>query len=109
RQNEGEIQGALLLFRRAAELYHPEAHDYLGQIYSLIADSELRLNHHLATHAALKIALRYLPAAENLRQMYEELFGPKSRLPAVVRRDYTFQSPPAPPPVPPPVPGGDTG
>src|SRR5947209_12128843 len=95
RQNEGEVQGALLLFRRAAELYHPEAHDYLGQIYSLIADTELRLNHHLAAHAALKIARRYLPSAENVRQMYEELFGPKSRLPAVVRRDYTFESPPA--------------
>src|SRR5262245_33390884 len=35
RQEEGEVPGALLLFRKASELYDPEAHDYLGRIYSL--------------------------------------------------------------------------
>ncbi len=95
RQHEGEFQGALLLFRRAAELYDAEAHDFLGQVYSLIADTELRLNRHIAAHAALKIAIRHMPAAENLRQMQEELFGAQSRLPSLVRRDYVFQSPPA--------------
>lgn len=95
RQHEGEFQGALILFRKAAELYDADAHDYLGQVYSLIADCELRQNRHMAAHAALKIAMRHLPAAENLRKMHEELFGAQSRLPAVVRRDYTFRSPPA--------------
>jgi tetratricopeptide (TPR) repeat protein len=95
RQGEGELPGALLLFRKAAELYDPEAHDYLGQIYSLIADAELRLNHPIASQAALKIAIRHLTGAENLRQMQDEVFGEKSRLPSVARRAYTFRSPPA--------------
>src|SRR5262245_45829205 len=40
RQQEGESAGALLLFRKAAEMYDPSAKDMLAQIYSLIADSE---------------------------------------------------------------------
>ena len=48
RQHEGELAGALLLFRKAAELYDPDAKDILAQVYSLIADSELRLNRPVA-------------------------------------------------------------
>jgi tetratricopeptide (TPR) repeat protein len=95
RRNEGEIAGALLLFRKAADLYDPEARDILGQVYMLIADCELRLNRPVAARAALKIALRYQPGNEQLRQDFETAVGDKSPLPAVARRDYTFQSPPA--------------
>ena len=48
RQQEGELAGALLLFRKAAELYDPEAKDILAEVYSLIADTELRLNRPVA-------------------------------------------------------------
>ncbi|TMQ34018.1 MAG: tetratricopeptide repeat protein [Planctomycetota bacterium] len=93
RQHEGEIQGALLLFRRAAELYDPEAKDVLAQVYSLIGDSELKLNRPVAAHAALQVCQRLRPSDE-LGQDLEALFGPSSRLPAAARRHYTFQSPP---------------
>lgn len=96
RQEEGEIPGALLMFRKAADLYDPEARDYLAQIYSLIANCELKLNRPVAAHAALKLAARCDPANENLRKALGELFDAgQGRLPASARRDYTFQSPPA--------------
>ena len=40
RQNEGEVIGALLLFRKAAEAYDPEAHDQLAHVYEMIARNE---------------------------------------------------------------------
>jgi tetratricopeptide (TPR) repeat protein len=95
RRNEGEIPGALLLFRKAAELYDPEARDVLGNVYMLIGDCELKLNRPVAARAALKIALRYDPANEELRQGFDQAFGDKSRFPVTARREYTFQSPPA--------------
>lgn len=95
RQEEGEIPGALMLFRKAAELYDPEARDYLGRIYSLITECEFKMNRPLAAHAALKLAVHYDPASEELRRGLDDIFGDKSRLPRVARRDYTFLSPPA--------------
>jgi tetratricopeptide (TPR) repeat protein len=94
RQDEGEISGALLLFRKAADLYDPDARDVLGQVYSLVADAEMKLNRPVAAHAALKISLRLMPS-EELRQGMEQLFGAGSRLPEAARRDYSFQSPAA--------------
>src|SRR4051812_12000060 len=44
RHMEGELPGALLLFRKAVEAYAPEAGEMLAQIYALIADCELKLN-----------------------------------------------------------------
>ena len=41
RQSEGEIIGALLLFRKAADAYSPEATDQLAQVHELIARLEL--------------------------------------------------------------------
>jgi tetratricopeptide (TPR) repeat protein len=93
RQQEGEHNGALLLLRRAAELYDPEARDFLGQIYSYIAESELSLNRPVAARAALKIAIHYRPGQEDLREGFESLFGDKSTLPLSARREYSFRSP----------------
>jgi tetratricopeptide (TPR) repeat protein len=95
RQNEGELEGALLLFRKATELYDPEAHDILGQLYSMIAECELKLNRPVAGRAALRIALHHQPGNEDLRKGFEGLFGDKGTLPLSARREYTFQSPPA--------------
>src|SRR5581483_8816205 len=33
RYQEGEVPGALLLFRKAADYYDPEAHDLIAQVY----------------------------------------------------------------------------
>ena len=95
RHAEGELRGAMLLLRRAAELYDPQARDYLAQIYALIADIELRLNNPVAARAALEAAAHLQPDAATLREDLERLFGDKARLPRVARQPYSFQSPPA--------------
>jgi len=91
RRAEGELPGALLLFRKAAERYDPEAHDALGQLYALIADCEVKLNHCVAARAALQLALRFDPANENYRKGMEQLFGAESRWPLSARREYAYQ------------------
>src|SRR5438105_3729773 len=95
RRAEGELPGALLLFRKAAELYDPEARATLGQLHALIADCELKLNHPVAARAALQRAVRFDPATENYRQGLEQIFGPEGRLPLAARREYAFQGLPA--------------
>jgi predicted Zn-dependent protease len=95
RQNEGELTGALLLFRKAADLYDPEARDHLAQIYGMIAEAELKQNRPVAAHAALKIAVHLQPGNQSLREGLETIFSGQSRLPAVARREYTFQGPAA--------------
>jgi tetratricopeptide (TPR) repeat protein len=95
RHQEGEIPGALLLARRAAEAYDPEARPYLAEAYYLIFECEMRLNRPVAARAALRLVVRYTPDDE-LRKTYDALFGPEGRLPAAARRDYTFLSPKSP-------------
>jgi tetratricopeptide (TPR) repeat protein len=95
RQNEGETAGALLLFRKAAELYDPEARNVLGQVYAMIGDNEFKMNRPVAARAALQLALRYQPGNEELRQNFDAIMGDQSRLPACARREYRFQSLPA--------------
>ena len=95
RRAEGELPGALVLFRKAAERYDPEARDVLGQLYGLIADTELKLNRSVAARAALQLAARFDPANENYRKALEQLFGPEGGLPLPARREYSYQSLPA--------------
>src|SRR5258708_295620 len=42
RFHEGEFGGALLLFRKAAEAYDPLAAEQLAQVYTMIADCEMK-------------------------------------------------------------------
>jgi tetratricopeptide (TPR) repeat protein len=93
RYHEGEVAGALLLFRKAADLYAPDALGPLGQAYALIADCELKMNRPVAARAALQIAIRCEPASEELRENLEQIFGKESTLPDAARKEYTFQSP----------------
>ena len=81
RQQEGELIGALMLFRKAAEAYSPDAHEPLAYIHELIADIELRLNRPVAARAALKLSLHLTPGNAELRKAFETLFGPNARLP----------------------------
>jgi tetratricopeptide (TPR) repeat protein len=93
RQAEGELPGAVLLFRKAAELFDPNARDQLGNIYALIAQCEVRLNRPVAARAALRIASHLLPANEEIRQTLDGFFGEKSQLPLAARREYHFLAP----------------
>ena len=52
RRMEGELPGALLLFRKAAELYDPNTKEILSHIYMLIFETEMKLNRPIAARAA---------------------------------------------------------
>src|SRR5262245_13352395 len=95
RQGEGELLGALIQFRKAAEVYDSKAHDILGQIHETIADLELRLNRPVAARAALERAKHFNPTNPDLRQVFEGLFGRDSRLPESARTAYAFRPAPA--------------
>lgn len=91
RMNEGELVGALLLFRKATEAYSLDAAEPLGALYELIADLELRMNRPVAARAALRQAVRLRPTNAELKQTFDAMFGAASRLPACARADYTFR------------------
>jgi tetratricopeptide (TPR) repeat protein len=93
RQSEGEIQGALLLFRKAAEYYDPEAREVLGQVYALIGENELKMNRPVAACWALRTALRFQPSNVELREGIDEVFGDQSRLPLSARSEYSYAAP----------------
>jgi tetratricopeptide (TPR) repeat protein len=92
RFQEGETPGALLLARRAAEAYHPDARPQFAEVYLLVFECEMRMNRPVAARAALRLALRFAPGEEEVNKSFEALFGPEGRLPAAARRDYTFRT-----------------
>jgi len=93
RQQEEETLGALLLFRKAAEHYDPRSSDMLGEIYGVIANTELQLNRPVAARAALEKACFHAPADQEMRQAMQVIFGEESRIPEPARRSYTFRKP----------------
>ncbi len=95
RFQEGEIPGALLLARKAADAYDPEARPYLAEAYYLISECEMRLNRPVAARVALRLVTRWTPGEEDLQKSFDALFGPEGRLPAAARREYAFRSPAA--------------
>jgi tetratricopeptide (TPR) repeat protein len=90
RQQEGELVGALLLFRKAVEAYARDAGEPLAYLHELIADIELRLNRPVAARAALLQSLRLAPGNADVKKAFDGLFGSNSRLPAAARKEYTF-------------------
>jgi tetratricopeptide (TPR) repeat protein len=89
---EGEIAGALILLRKAADLYSPEAHEILAMIEVEIFDCEMKLNHPIAAHAAAELALKHNPSDENLRKGVTDVFGPDNRnLPRVAWQRYEYK------------------
>lgn len=91
RQNEGELIGALMLFRKAADAYDPEAVDQLAHVYELIFRNELMLNRPVAARAALERAVKYQPADAEAKAHFDALFGAESRLPECARKAYAFR------------------
>src|SRR5581483_7466535 len=75
RQFEGELPGALLLYRKAVQLYDPLATDHLSQIQTLIFDCEMKLNHPVAGRAALDLARRLSPSSPELGEIHQQMFG----------------------------------
>jgi tetratricopeptide (TPR) repeat protein len=95
RHFEGELAGALLLFRKAAQLYDPATHNMLAEVHEAIAECELRLNRPVAARAALAISMKHQPAELGIREEFDRLFGSASRLPATARREFRLQELPA--------------
>jgi tetratricopeptide (TPR) repeat protein len=95
RHAEGEFMGALLLARKAAELYDPEAHDTLVELFLMIFDCEMRCNRPVAGRAALERVIHLMPAEQEFRDNFEQIFGDASRFPAAACKGYTFRFPEA--------------
>lgn len=94
RMQEGEVAGALLLFRKAAEYFDPDARGFLGQVHASIFECEMKMNRPQAALAALKTAIHLIPDDE-LVKAKEGIFGAESQLPESARSEYQFKSPPA--------------
>lgn len=93
RYQEGEIRGALMLFRKAADNYDPQATDLIAQVEEYIAECEMRLNRPVAATAAMRHALVLRPTDAELREHFDHLLGPESHLPEAARKEYRFQAP----------------
>jgi tetratricopeptide (TPR) repeat protein len=94
RYQEGELAGALLLARKAADAYDPQAHAYLARVYSLLFELEMQMNRPVAARAAMRQVLHYEPSDEELRKRFDEIFGEEAALPASARREYALQNAP---------------
>lgn len=90
RYQEGESKGALLLARRAAEAYAPEAREYLADVYQIIYQGEMNLNHPIAGRLALQMMIRCDPNTPELRDEMDQLFGESGWFPACVSVDYAL-------------------
>jgi tetratricopeptide (TPR) repeat protein len=95
RLDEGEAVGALLLFRKTAELLEATATALQTQVHARIAELELAFNRPVAALAALERARNFSPQLQELREAVESFFGPDSNFPDVARRAYTFRPGPA--------------
>ncbi len=91
RDNEGELIGALLLYRKAAEGYDPEAHDALTNVFLKIYEHETMLNRPIAARAALERAAHLQPGVADIREQLEGEFGEQSPLPKAARKKYVFR------------------
>jgi tetratricopeptide (TPR) repeat protein len=92
RLHEGEIAGGLILMRKAAELYSPEAHDILVNVQATILDCEMKLNRPIAAYAAGELALKHNPAEEQLRKGLAQMFGPESpTLPSIACEKHEYK------------------
>ncbi len=88
RLDEGEQPGAMLLFRKATEVYAPDTVDQLSFLYEQIGNFELHRNNIVAARYAFGQCVRLIPENQELRQAFDGIFGPQSRTPLVARQEY---------------------
>lgn len=91
RENEGELIGALLLYRKAAEAYDPEAHDQLTAVYIKIYQGESMLNRPVAARAALERAAHFSPSDAELRAQLEGEYSAEGPYPAAAYKKYALR------------------
>ena len=93
RFEEGEALGGLLLARKAAEVYSPDAADDLAAINRMIFNAEWAFRRPLAARAALEQAVALQPADEQTRQALAGIFGDEGGLPRAARVKYGLARP----------------
>lgn len=95
REDEGEVVGALILYRKAIEYFNPEAKERIALSYSRIAELELAQGKPVAGRYALDQAVQALPQSQELRGSLERIFGAESHMPNIARDPYPLRSAPA--------------
>src|SRR5262245_40464038 len=91
RQAEGEPVGAMMLFRKASELYAQDAAEQLSFLFEQIGDAELGRNHPIAGRYALSRLTQIQPQNAQLQEAFKVTFGENSRIPEIARRNYELQ------------------
>lgn len=93
---EGETEGALVLFRKAAEYFAPSANQFLAQVYTNIFNCEIKSQRPVAARAAIERAISESPNTLELQEYLNEFFGSESPFPEAARKAYSFLSPSTP-------------
>ena len=94
RHQEGELLGAAILARKAADGYPLEARDHLADVHAFLFEMEMNLNRPLAARAALRMAMRLTPNETNIKDAYENTFGENGSLAPCLRKELGLLSPP---------------
>lgn len=95
RHEEGELGGALLLYRKALDLAEPEQATLIADIAMVTFECESARHRTLAAEAALTLAERLLPHHERIGTIRAEWQQEQRGLPEFVRRDQKLMPPPA--------------
>jgi tetratricopeptide (TPR) repeat protein len=95
RLEEGELVGALTLFRKAVDVLDPNAQDFDSMVHTRIAELELQSNRPVAARAAMARSLHLSPRTDELRRAFDSLFGSESRLPPIAHQPYEFRPAPS--------------
>jgi tetratricopeptide (TPR) repeat protein len=91
RHQEGELIGALHLYRQAARLLSPLTRHLFAEVYNGILRCELALGHPIAARAALDIAQRYAPSDPTLQEAEQRFFQPPATmLPELARTPRNY-------------------
>src|SRR5262249_14725509 len=90
RLDEQEEQGAIMLFRKAAELYAFDATEQLAFLHEQIGQYEMARNHPVAARYAYSQCVRHQPDNQELREAFDHAFGDESRTPLAARREYSL-------------------
>lgn len=88
RYQEGEVQGALLLARRAADAFDPEAKETYTTVHLMIFDIEIRHNRPIAARAALEQVIASSSTDNDYRNTMKNVFGDDSSFPLAARKKY---------------------
>ena len=94
RRQEGEIQGAAILARKAVDLYPLDAKEQIAQVFAFLSQVETQLGRPIAARNALRMATRFDPNNSRYLDGFEALYGEKSGSPSFIRREYSLLSPP---------------